>query len=273
MNWDALFEMLKGVFGNDPTMVLLLTVAFFFLKTIWPTPQPASQQILNGFLPRIRDALRIGNRAGAESLASEAVARATEAVQDEIEPKVSSPLSFLTGILGSGNIMPLIIVGVLLMLMMRGCPTPKTAQMEVLTDAVPIVSLDRAGDHLSAGDFVFVSTTRPWAWTEPDNGTAVEFGNSDRGGFRQSDAGTGDSVDGSCFAAMDEAVCGQGVCLGQWSGAGQRRPVPVARAVSPVDRGQLVRGQPVRNVARIVARPFRWFRLPGRPLARLFCRR
>ena len=60
MDWTALFEMLKQVFANDPTMILLLTVGFFFLKMIWPTPEPASKQILQSYAERIRQALAAG---------------------------------------------------------------------------------------------------------------------------------------------------------------------------------------------------------------------
>lgn len=285
MNWEPIFESLKTFFGNDPTMMLLLTVAFFFLKTIWPQQTPASQQILDGYLGRIREALRLGNRAGAEELAAEGIAKATDAVAREVEPQVASPLSFLTGILGNQTLMPLMMIGGLFLVMMLGqggcqkkaSATPHEPQIETavenVTDASPGQFVDRVAAGVQPADVQFCAVARPWAWTEPADGDTGQLGDPDRGRQQPADAGAGNPVDGPGVSHVGTAVCSAGVCRGQYGSASRRLAVPVARPVANVGRGQLVRGQPVRNAARIVARPFRWLRLPGRPLARLFGRR
>jgi hypothetical protein len=297
MNWEPIFESLKTFFGNDPTMVLLLTVAFFFLKTIWPQPQPASQQILDGYLGRIREALRLGNRAGAEELAAEGIAKATDAVAKEVEPQVASPLSFLTGILGNQTLMPLLMVGGLFLVMMLGnggCqkkanaipyePPTETA-VENVTDASPGQFMDRVAAGVQPADLRFCSITvpaRPWAWTEPAadrdawawaDRDAGQLGDPDRRGLGDQDTGTGNPVDGPGVSHVGAGVCSAGVCSGPYRSASGRVAVTAARPVAQVDRGRFVRGPPVRNAARLVARPFRWLRLPGRPFARLFGRR
>jgi hypothetical protein len=282
MNWEPIFNSLKDFFGNDPTMMLLLTVAFFFLKTLWPQPQPASQQILTGYLARIRDALRLGNRDGAELLAQEAIGKATAAVEQEVQPLVSSPLTIITSLLGNKTLMPLLLVGAVflfLMLGQGGCQ-PKTSQLpapviqptslESMTDAddVPIRFLDGRADAGRDADFAFVSVeSEPWAWTK-SNGTAEQLGDFGDRGQSNTYTPASHTPDGSAAANVDARECGAGVCRGSagrvvyWRAQSADRPV-----------GALVRGQPLRNIARIAARPFRWVRIPGRPIARLFGRR
>jgi hypothetical protein len=295
MNWEPIFHSLKEFFGNDPTMVLLLTVAYFFLKTIWPTPQPASQQILNGYLGRIREALRLGNRAGAEELAAEGIAKATDAVAQEVEPQVASPLSFLTGIFGSSTAMPLLLIGGLFLVMMlgnKGCQKTSTPLYEPylqptvhhtsenLTDAAARQLMDRPSADLRTADLRFVSHTQPWAWADSGadawtwaNGTPGGFGDFDRRRLGDAHAADSDHPDRPGVSPVGYGVGSAGVCSGPDCRASGRSPVAAPRSVATVDRGQFVRGQPVRNAARLVARPFRWLRLPSRPFARLCGRR
>lgn len=286
MDWTALFEMLKGVFGNDPTMVLLLTVAFFFLRQIWPETPPASSQILQGYAERIREALKVGNLDGARQLAEAGVDRAKAALVAESEPKVGGFLDIIKNLFGNGNLMSLLLIGgVVLLLMLTkggGCA------MATAKAADPIHtswSIDREQDRFVELDGA-VGTVRPvgapivfcgdqWSWA--DQGTVGELGVADRRGFLDADAGTGGDVDGAGVPQLgDGGVCAAADC-GRCSCPSRRAAVGASPAVS---RLAFRRGQPVRNAGRGVVRAagrvvgaLRWLRLPGRPFARLLGRR
>lgn len=285
MDWTALFEMLKGVFANDPTMILLLTIGFFFLKTIWPTPEPASTQILRGYADRIRQALASGNVPGAKLLADAAVEKAETAMRAEVEPKVGGILDVIKGLFGNQTLMPLLLIGGVVMLLMLsgsggcgGCAAVKaeppaaietTSQWRVTGEPERFVWLGGDGRSTDAPRTPLVFCAgEPWAWA--DNGTAVEPGSTDRRGLEPTNSGPGSAVDLAGIPPLgDGVVCPAAGCGRGCSASGR----PAVRTAPAVSRLALRRGQPVRNVARLFARPFRWLRLPGRPFARLFGRR
>jgi hypothetical protein len=277
MNWDALLEMLKSFFSNDPTMVLLLTLAFFFLKNLWPTPTPASQQVMTGFADRIRKALELGDADAAKRLADEGIAKTAEYLRTEAEPKPKGILDIFTGIFANPTLMPLLMIGGVFLLLMitgggGGCGAKAaafpTSQTEVSNEIRPaIFELDGASGLIRPCVYE-PGMPDPWAWAGPEQADPGLC--ADRRGDAFADAGTSCDSDrcrltpvagGSGAPAAD---CGSGQCYQRWQTV--QRPAAVSSLA-------LRRGQPIRNAARVLARPLRWLRLPGRPFARLFGRR
>lgn len=280
MNWDALFEMLKGLFANDPTMLLLLTLGFFFLKQIWPQPQAPSEQVLTGFVGRIRKALELGDRDRARQLADEGIAKTAEYLATEAEPHPKGILDIFTGIFGNSTLMPLLLIGGLFLMLMitngGGCKKASASAVPAPVGSASItweksadVSIHPSSLDALAGPADLIRLVgyepglyEPWSWTGPaESGLSV-----DCGGNPFADAGAGGgaarcdaaSLAGGAWAPVADCGSGSDGCRG--ASAQRARAVP---------RLALRRAQPFRNVARVLARPFRWLRLPVRAVARL----
>jgi len=294
MNWDSLFEMLKQFFSNDPTMTLLLTVGFFFLKTIWPTPSPASDQVLQGFVGRIRKALELGDQEAAKRLADEGISKTAEYLAKEAEPKPKGILDIFSGIFGNPTLMPLLLIGgvfLLLMLTGGGCKKTQVSQADwppaaavgqvtgdrsQVTGGTPIQLVrDFSGvlsdeirnavfDVDSAAGSVRLAGYEPgvseWAWAgETEDGDAA--GSRGDAYADHGASGGADEPGAACLAAGTWALaanCRSGQC---------RTGRPAVARTEAVPRLALRRGQPFRNAARGLARPPRWLRGPGRAVA------
>lgn len=292
MNWDSLFEMLKGVFANDPTMILLLTLGFFFLKQIWPQPAPASEQVITGFAARIRKALELGDVDAAKRLSDEGIAQTAALLAEEATPKAKGLLDIFTTIFSNNTMMPLLLIGGVFLLLMisggggcggtGGCskasadalPASQSWYQGVPRDAIrPAVLYDldsRAGyvrpiawePGLSVG-------ADAWAWA---NGESAIAGPADRRGSATEDAGTGGPADFARVSPVGDVelqttACAAGVC--RWSG---RPAVNRPRAVAAPLSGRWYPGCRIVRAARRAAGALGRLRLPGRPLARLFGR-
>lgn len=290
MNWDSLFEMLKTVFANDPTMILLLTVGFFFLKQIWPVNTPASDQVLTGFMGRIRKALELGDAEQARKLADEGIAKTAEYLAKEAEPKPKGILDIFSTIFGSSTMMPLLLIGgVFLLLMITGGGGCKKANQDAPGIWPPAVNTGWSQPG-QAGLGAVINEVRncfyeldgpagavrtcayqpglpgnPWAWAGPEPGLPA-----DCGGTAGPDAGDRLDLDGPGAAGVDQAggapvaSCAAGLCRPRQPALFRARSVP---------RLAIQRGQPLRNAARLAARPLRWVGALGRGVARIFCRR
>lgn len=309
MDWDSLLTMLKTFVGNDPTMVLLLTLAFFFLKNLWPTPVPASQQVLDGFAARIRKALELGDLVAAKRLADEGVDKTAVLLQAEAEPKPKGILDIFTTLFASPTMMPLMMIGGVFLLLMitggggcggggGGCAVKKTVAAESMqtflsgaaqaarfsdyntgrlapcrcklnlgeTDECrpAIFELDSARGLVRTCAYEQPGVPEPWAWTRPDEtGTGLS---ADRRGSYLPDSGTGGDLRecGPPPVVVDQGspTADRGPGCYRCNGAASVRAGPVARVARFAWR-------PVARAAVGVARVGRWFRLPGRPFARL----
>lgn len=278
MNWDSLFEMLKQFFANDPTMILLLTLGFFFLKQIWPQPASGSKQVMDGYAERIRKALELGDQDAAKRLADAGIADTAKYLQAEATPKPRGILDVITGIFGNGTLMPLLMIGGVFLLLMvtqgGGCkasaePGPLHMPTGSISYYAPaIFELDRACPRIRPAVWKPDAGVRPWAWAG-DAAETVPSLSVDSGGGVDADGPAGGDLrqPGAarvvCLSGAFAADRGRGCCGLRWQ-AGQRAPA--------LSRLAFRRGQPIRNLARGAARLGRWIRLPGRPFARLLRR-
>ena len=294
MDLDVLLKSLLSMVGDNPTMVLLLTIGFFFLKMLFPAPAPASAQVMQSYAERIRLALLAGNQEGAKQLAEAGIAKTANYLQEETEPKPKGILDIFTGLFTGGNLMPLLMIGgvfLLLMLTQGGGCSKKASADPVLTpasvsDAVadtitggftparsPIPEFqearyDRQIVFCSADDALAAAVVRPFEWAEPLAGPAGPAAGDgqgidgpDRGGNCPTDAGVcpavavGTVACGSCRNGASVARSGPTRYRVGWH-AGPRAG-PVARTARFVFR-------PAAGVASRVAGFLRW----ARPLRR-----
>lgn len=281
MDLDALLQTLLKAVGNNPTMVLILTLAFFFLKRLFPAPAPASTQVMQGYAERIRLALLAGNKEGAKELAEESVEKARGYVLAEAEPKPKGFLDIFTGLLTGGNLMPLLMIGGIVALLMltqgNGCQkasggvlAPHATTFQLLPTEPSLYVRPAIFRHTDCVDPTLCAAG-PFEWAEPlaEPGDADSQGISgvDRRGKFGANAGVGGLV----------AVCGAAGCSdGTRAPLASRRSTryrvgwiagprarPVARAAGFVYR-------PVARAAVGLVRVVRWVR-PLRRAAAAIC--
>lgn len=271
MDLDTLLKSLIAAVGDNPTLVLILTLAFFFLKMLFPQPAPASSQVLASYAERIRLALQAGNPDGAKALAEEGVDKARGYVLAEAEPKPKGILDIFTGLFTGGNLLPLLMIGgVFLLLMLTqggGCKKTSAAPPAAMTRShltepmlyVPRIlpAANRPGLTLCAAD--------PFEWANPLEPAGHTDGQGILGPDRRGDGGT------DARAGGPAAVCGAAGCS-DWPRAPLARSGPARYRVGwtagprarPVARAARFVGRPVARVAVGIVRVVRW----ARPLRR-----
>jgi hypothetical protein len=294
MDLDALLQSLLATFKDNPTMVLLLTVGFFFLKQMFPTPAPASTQVIQGYAERIRMALLAGNEAGAKQLADAGIAKTAELLRVETEPKPKGILDIFTGLFTGGNMLPLLIMGGVLMLFVfggNGCKKTATAVPPASALTWQDSALDETGaltvnhthsqgvlPHVRNAVFNAADPVGVWSvaagdyeWADypgpGDDGAAVHGPNCRGNGSANAGTRGPVAVPGAAVASCRAGACvspgGQGrQGVGRYTG---RRAWPVASAAR-------LAGRPVARVAVGVVRVFRWAR-PVRRAAAWLCGR
>jgi hypothetical protein len=188
------------------------------------------------------------------------------------------------GAIGFQNIISLLIplIPVLLPLI-QGCgDKPKAADQPAVTNQVSEwEDSGRAGQivNLGSGGAVGMPVTfcsgvsngqSAWAWADGETGGV---GDLSGGGFYGPDAGASGPAGGPGFSSVGQRSCSPAACSGCASGPARRPTVYAARPLAYTRSGGWHPGKRIVGVARLAARPLRWLRLPGRPLARLFGRR
>jgi hypothetical protein len=281
MDLDALLKSLIAAVGDNPTLVLILTIGFFFLKMLFPTPAPASSQVLASYAERIRLALQAGNPDGAKALAEEGVEKARGYVLAEAEPKPKGILDIFTGLFTGGNLLPLLMIGgVVLLLMLTqggGCkkasggalaPRSDRSQLTEPMLYVPAIfrDADRVAPTLCAAD--------PFEWAEPMVAPGQSDGQAILGPDRRGDIPAYSGVSGPI------AVCGAAGCS-HWSRPSLASSGPARYRVGwtagprarPVARAARFVGRPVARAAVGIVRVVRWARPLRRAVAAIGWRR
>lgn len=265
MNWDQLLELFKGLIGDNPMMLLLIGLAVYLLKSLFPAPESRADRVSRRFAERVRLASELGDDAAVERLAKKAASEVNAAVALEGRSVSAGILDWFKELFSGGNMMPLLLIGAVLMLFMfqgGGCGLKGGDKTGGPSDAAVSGSIGggvgESGSWANDGSDSGLGVDRgfpSWGRESTGAGRAPAAGGVQHLDLRRSgDAwgGRGGVVDGSCVQEVGWRVVQGAPCCGRW-GCGSSRP-SVARTGAFVEVPRAERRGPVRVARGVLGR-------------------
>lgn len=120
MSWDALTESLRGVVGDDPMMLLMLALGLMLLKQMMPAPVTVRGRVERELGRRLSLAADLGDEAAVKRIADAGLCQLAACDGGPQATTGSGFLDFFKSLLGGGNLMPMLMIGLVLVLFMSG---------------------------------------------------------------------------------------------------------------------------------------------------------